>query len=395
MDPAEIAQLRMDIPALRTSCYLNTGTLGLSPRSTSELFFRLCREWQDAGSGNPRVYEAAAAAAAKAKERIAAFVGATGSELALTGNTTEGVNIVANGLGLEPGDEVIISDQEHPAGLLIWLHLRQTTGIRIRIARLSPDDRSRNVEEVEALITPRTRLVALSHVSCQTGLRLPAREITETAHARGVPVLLDGAQSVGQFEVDLGEIGCDYYTLNGHKWLLGPPGTGALYVSSSALRRLVPDRVGGGSAERWDYAEDGDLVLHDHGGRFEFGTRLFPLYPAWAASLNLLERIGLRAVSERSLELAQRLRRGLEDIPGVEVLGPTRDPLLMTALVSCRLRGLTGRKVYETLLDRFNIVARPVDELDAVRFSTAFYNTEEEVDLALRALATLARDAAA
>ncbi len=396
MEPASLVDretvfaLRSQLPGLDRCCYLNTGTLGPSPRPVTERLFELYRAWQEAGPGNPEVYRAASQASLVAKERIAAFLGVTPDELALTGNSTDGINLVAGGIQWRAGDEVVISDQEHPAGLLIWLHLRQTKGIRIRIARLSSESRSRNVEEVESLITSRTRLVALSHVSSMTGLRLPAREITEIAHARGIPILWDGAQSAGQFPLDLRSIGCDFYSVNGHKWLLGPIGTGALFVSRDALVELVPDRVGSGSEERYTYAEDGELVFPKTARRFEFATRCHPLWQAWPKALAFLEQVGLEAIRRRSLELSQRLRRGLAAVRGLTVVGPVEDERLMTGLVTCRLEGFSAEELYQALFTRFGVVTRPVAEMGAIRFSVAFFNTEEEIDQALRAVETLA-----
>jgi len=394
LDAETLAALRAEIPGLDRSVYLNTGTLGPSPRRVTELFLSLYREWQEAGPGNPEVYLREARAAAAAKETLAAFLGVEARDLALTSNSTDGINIVARGIDWDAGDEVVISDQEHPAGLLIWLHLRQTKGVRVRIARLSWESGPRNVEEVAARITPRTRLVALSHVSCMTGLLLPAREIVEAAHSRGVPVLFDGAQAVGQFPLDLRQIGCDFYAMNGHKWLLGPVGTGALYVSPEALVELVPDRVGDGSAEAWEYSEEGSLRLRQDGRRFEFGTRCYPLHAAWPAAVDFISRVGLETVRRRSLALARRLREGLAGVEGVTVLGPTRpaDEDLMTGIVSCRLEGLSGEEAYRALLERFGVVTRPVPELRAVRFSAAFFNTEEETDAAVEAVAALVRE---
>lgn len=393
MDSRALAALRAQIPGLEESCYLNTATLGPSPRKVTERFFQLYRDWQEAGPGNPEVYEAAYTALGSVKERVARFVGVTADELALTANSTDGINVVANGIQWKAGDEVVISDQEHPAGLLIWLHLRQTKGIRVRIARLSSRSRSENVEEVESLITPRTGLVALSHVSSMTGLRLPARELTQAAHLRGVPILFDGAQSAGQFPLNLRDIGCDFYALNGHKWLLGPVGTGALFAGKNALVDLVPDRVGAGSPDDYAYAEDGHIRFPSTGRKFEFATRCYPLWQAWPEALDFLEAVGLETIRARGLELSGRLRRGLAGIPGVTVVGPARDDLA-TAIVSFRLEGMPGTEVYKTLVHRFSVVSRPVVELDATRFSTAFFNTDEEVDRAVRAVAALAREVA-
>jgi len=253
------------------------------------------------------------------------------------------------------------------------------------------------VEEVESLITPRTRLVALSHVSSMTGLRLPARQITEMAHAHHVPVLLDGAQSAGQFPLDLREIGCDFYTVNGHKWLLGPIGTGALFVSKDARVDLAPTCVRGGSTESYTYSEEGPIKFWPSAHRFEFATRCHPLWQAWPESLAFLGEVGLGRIQTRGLALFQRLRDDLAATRGVTLVGPApdADPALLTGAVACRLEGMPGQTLYETLLKRFGIVTRTVSEHEAVRFSCAFFNTEEEIEKAIRAVRILAHEGAA
>jgi selenocysteine lyase/cysteine desulfurase len=396
-DPTSLRAIRAEIPGLDQAVYLNTGTLGPSPRGVTRRLFQLYETWQEAGPGNPKIYIGMAQASLAAKTPIAAFLGAQPDELALTGNSTDGINIVARGIDWKPGDEVIISDEEHPAGLLIWLHLRQTKGLRIRIARLDHVRAAKIVEDVTALITPRTRLVALSHVSSMTGLCLPAREITEACHAHRVPVLFDGAQAAGQFPLRIADLGCDFYAVNGHKWLLGPIGVGALYVAKGALVELVPDRVGGGSALNYTYAEEGEISFHPSARRLEFGTRCHPLWQAWPESLAFLGRIGLQGIQARGLALSQALRRGLAGLRGVTLIGPTPDgpPELLTAAVTCRLRGFTGEGLQEVLLDRFGLVTRPVSEHEATRFTCAFFNTEEEVVQAVRAMRILATETAA
>lgn len=405
MDRIALETARSQIPGLEPHCYLNTGTMGPSPRSVTDRFFALYRQWQEAGPGDPAVYEAAAAAARQAKERIGQFLGGVAPvNLALTANSTDGINIVARGIEWKAGDEVIISNEEHPAGLFIWLHLRQVKGIRLRIARLSPDSGPSNVEEVASLITPRTRLVATSHVSSMTGLRVPAAELVQAAHARGVPVLLDGAQATGQLPLDLPGLGCDFYAMNGHKWMLGPAGTGALYISPRAKVELVPDRVGGGSSRAYHYAEDGAIEFRAGAESHEFATRCYPLWTAWPAAADFLDSLtygglgGIEAVRQRSLGLAARLAEGLGAIPGVTLLGPwsaggARD--LATALVSCRVAGYSGDDLYRSLRERYGVVSRPVAELGATRFSTAFFNVEEEIDRAVSAVAALAGERAA
>ena len=386
-DETKWQSYRSDFPLLSTCVYTNTGTLGPSPTPVTQAFINSYLDWQAKGPGRPAVYRQMHTDTDIVRAHLASFLHVTPGEIALTANSTDAINIVANGLSWQPDDEVIISDQEHEAGLFIWLWLQQHGRLKVRIAKLGHDARS-TLDNLAAKITPHTRLVAMSHVSCQTGMRVPAKEICELAHAAGAQVLFDGAQATGQFPIDLRDMGVDYYAMNGHKWLLGPAGTGALYIRSDRLPALEPSWIGGWSESEVRYAEDGYVHPLPDAHKFEYATRNFSLFWGFDRALSYLEDIGLDAVRARELYLADifinEVRRG-----GIEVISPAEEQS-RTGLVSIKIPGVDPEQGVKTLWERYQVVARPVKELAAIRFSAAFFNTPEEMVQAARAALALA-----
>ncbi len=188
------------------------------------------------------------------RKRIAALINATADEIAFTRNATDGINLVLAGLDWQPGDEIISTDEEHPAMSHPLLYLQRTRGVRVHWLDISPDP-AVMLARLDAVVSPRTRLVGMSHVPCETGTRLPARDICAWAAARDILTLFDGAQAFGAFRVDMRDLGCDFYTTNGHKWGCGPKGTGVFYARKDRLTSLSPAHVGAGSLEKADMAK--------------------------------------------------------------------------------------------------------------------------------------------
>ena len=394
LEPSLIARVRREIPvtASATYVYLNVGTMGPSPSPVHQAFLDAYQAWQDAGPGNPEVYHAAHGLMEPARQALAAYLGVAPDEVALTSNSTDGVNIVMAGLDWRKGDEVLTSDQEHPAVSVPWLNVQQRYGVVGRIFNLGS-----TVDEIlsnfRAQLSGRTKLVVVSHVSSQTGVRLPVAEMTALAHQVGALVCIDGAQACGQFPVNVAAIGCDFYTMNGHKWLLAPGGTGGVVIRRQALERLVPAVVGAGSNEPVDYRADRRLQFVPSARRFENATRNWALYAGLTAACAYIGTLGFENIEERGLGMSRRLQAELARIPGVSVKTPA-DPALSTGLVTWGISGWSGREQYDALLNRFKVCGRTVGELEAVRASCAFFNLEEEIELLLRSVATLAKERA-
>lgn len=386
---AIVERVRKDIPALAaTRVYLNTGTLGPSPRQVTEAFFKAYSEWQQAGPGYPVFYHAAHDAVERARQALASFLNVPSKNLALTSNSTDGVNIVLAGLCWQPGDEVIISDQEHPAVYVPWMRLQKTHGVRGLVLKLDNDPRV-TLDRLGALLSRRTRLVLVSHVTSMTGLVLPVAKMAEMAHSQGALFMLDGAQACGNIEVDVPSTGADFYAMNGHKWLLAPVGTGALYLSDRGLSEVEPVFVGGGSNQPVNYLQDLRLEYVPGARRFENATRNWPLFEGLVASLEYLNSCGgIAAISRRSRDLYHAAHSAFSAIRGVTVLSPLAREC-SSGLLTVKVHSRTGQEAFEKLREQ-GVVSRPVSELDAVRFSFAFFNTFGEVEHAAKALRLVA-----
>lgn len=284
------ADLRSQFPVLERVAYLNTGSVGPVPTAAADA----AREQLDAalrdGRGGRAHFDLLIEMGDRLRAHVAALMGASAGEVALTGATTDGVNAVIAGLDLRPGDELLTSDEEHPGLLAPLAMARERRGVEIRVAPFA---------ELAAAVSPRTRLVACSHVGWHTGRVIDSEALKQA----GAPVLLDGAQGLGAIAVDVQALGCDYYAASGQKWLCGPIGSGYLYVRSERIAELTPAAPGYGSLS--DPLRALELPLKDGAARFDAG--LPPSHHlAWAlASLDVLGADG--SAQARAIESARRL----------------------------------------------------------------------------------------
>jgi selenocysteine lyase/cysteine desulfurase len=354
--------------------YLNTGGLGPSPVSVIDAVNVLWRELEARSeSGHGRRTEVRA--------QLCEFLNCTEDELALTRNATEGMNLVARGLSLESGSEVLMTTHEHPGGAMPWFALVEDRDISIKTIEpgLGGDD---TLSRLTDAVTPRTRVVMVCHVTCTLGTVLPISEIATLCRARGIVSVVDGAQAPGQIPVDLHSLGCDFYVASGHKWMMGPKGTGFLFVRDEMLDRWHPSYVGAYSDAGFDLAA-GQFERLRPASASEYGTRNTPLVLGLGAALEFLSTIGIERVADRSVALAQRLRDHLETIDGIELLTPAA-PGTSAAILTFRLP-TSGGDPWDwcNLLRReHGFRLRPVGEagLMAVRASTHVFNSEDEVD---------------
>ncbi|MER2599399.1 MAG: aminotransferase class V-fold PLP-dependent enzyme [Caldilineales bacterium] len=388
-------RIRAAIPALANSIYLNTGTFGPMPTPVADEIRRVYGEIERQGTFSPAIFwQMELEGFAATRQQVAALLHVHPDEVALTRNVTDGINIVLHGLDWQAGDEVILTDHEHPSGTVPWLALAERAGVELRWLELV-NDADEIVARFQRLLTPRTRLAQLSHVSCLTGLRLPIEQLCAQARAANVLTLVDGAHAEGQFAVDVPALGCDFYAACGHKWLLGPQGVGMLALRREHVTRLRPIWLGWDVGQSYDRAAR-QYQLPDSAARFEQSTRPWPLYLAFGKALAFIGGVGLEAITTRVHALRRDFVAALQAIPGVTLLSP-RAAALGTGLVTVRVAGWPCATLQQRLWDDHRIITNIIREFDAVRFSLAFFTSDAELTTALLALAetTRSRPAAA
>jgi selenocysteine lyase/cysteine desulfurase len=384
-----VQQIRAGIPALQESIYLNTGTFGPLPRVVADEIRRAYGQIEQGGAYAPPIFrEMELEGLERTRGQVAALMHADPVEIALTHNVTDGINIVRHGLDWSPGDEIIISDQEHPAGTIPWLALSERRGVVVRLLPVGPDP-GEILARFENLITPRTRLACLSHVSCMSGTRLPVARLCALARQAGVLTLLDGAHAEGQFPLDVPAIGPDFYAACGHKWLLGPQGTGMLYVRRERLDDLRPAWHGWGVNKPFD-RQAMTYALEPTAARFEQSTQPWPLYLALGRAVEYIQEIGLDPIQARVRRLVAHFRRALSTLPGLTFHSPAR-PEQATGLLTCTLPGWQAETLGQHLWQRHRILTNHIQEFNALRFSVAFFNTVEELETVVEALAKAVR----
>jgi len=302
-------------------------------------------------------------------------------EIALTHHTTEGMNIVLWGFPWQEGDEIITTDMEHIGGMapLYTLHHRQ--GVSIRILPISQcRDEAEILQLFRKAIQQKTRLIAMSHLTYSTGALLPLRAITALAHEHGVPVLADGAQTAGAIHLDMKALDIDFYAFPGQKWLLGPEGTGGLYVRKDWLARLEPTFTGYFSLNPAAYnaVDPHSFALASGAKRFEVGSVFRPGIAALDASLAwLMDEVGMDFIFARHRELAALARQKLSAIPGVQVITPDFHGSLVNFYTPA-----DPLKLVAALAEK-GIMIRSIPDNGSLRFSCGFFNTIEEIEQAI------------
>jgi L-cysteine/cystine lyase len=383
-DQTHLQRIRQELPATTTSIYLNTGTFGPLPgRVIRAMQERLQNEWGEGRLGSqgfgliPSIYS-------EARRSVARLLNASEEEIALTGCTGEGMNIISYGLNWQEGDEVITTNHEHISALGPLYQIRDRYGIVIRIADLEEQADRSVLEAVSELITPRTRLISISHVTWSTGAQLDVAQIGHLGRERGIPVLIDGAQSAGAIPIDVKELGVDFYSIPMQKWLCGPDGAGALYARQGALQHMRPTYVGYWSAK---HEQEGEWEIQANAQRFEAGGRHTAALVGQGAALNWLEsEVGYQWIFERIAHLHRYAYYQLKKIPGLTLLTPRAGA---SGLIAFKLEGKNDAEVVKHLSEVHTIYIRNIPSTNALRVSTGFYNTEEEIEALAQALAAL------
>lgn len=380
-DQMHIERIRQELPATTAHLYLNTGTFGPLPICSVQAMQQQMQNELQNGRLGTASFERITEIYQTARQALARLLHTDEDEIALTANTGEGLNIISYGLDWQPGDEIITTNHEHISLLAPLYQLRARYGVVIRVADLGPRAELPILEAVTDLITPRTRLVAVSHVTWTVGSRLDLTEMSSMCHERGIPVLVDGAQSAGAIPLDLPALGVDFYALPGQKWLCGPDGTGALYARREALNYVTSTYVGYWSTED---AHGEEWKLQENARRFEVGGRQTASIAAQATSLGWLEEtVGHEWLFARIAELNHYAAQILPTVPGLQLLSPRPGD---SGLLAFTLEGQNPDDVVPYLSEQHRISIRTIPDMNSMRISTGFYNTEEEIDILVKAL---------
>jgi selenocysteine lyase/cysteine desulfurase len=373
-------QVRAEFPITPERTYFNTGGLGPAPRRVLEKFAATSRELQYQVETGHELF-------APARTTVAGYFGVKPDELCFTRNCTEGTNIVATGLELKAGDEVILDSQAHPGGSFPWLNRQRNEGLVVKFFDPDPRSAAENLERIAALITPRTRVIQVSHITSPTGILLPVPEIGKLAGKHHAWFHVDGAQSAGMIPINLSTLGCDSFATSGHKWIGGPHETGMLWIRGDKIDQVTPRQVGAYSGGDVDLRDPASFGYSPGAHRYEYGTRNAAAVVALAEATRFQAGIGRERIAARGHMMAQRLRDGFLKIDSVEVLTPA-DPALRGSIITFRSSKLAYEKIFGALLKDHHLRTRPVSEigLDAIRVSTHLFNSPEECDRLIGAL---------
>ncbi|HEY2186347.1 MAG TPA: cysteine desulfurase [Xanthobacteraceae bacterium] len=395
----DVARIREDFPALameiygRPLVYLDNAASAQKPRAVLDrLQHAYTAEYANVHRGLHYLANVATEAYEDAREKVRAFINAPRKEeIVFTRNATEAINLVAYTFGrerLSAGDEIVLSIMEHHSNIVPWHFLRERQGAVIKWA---PVDEEGNLllDELERLLTPRTRMVAITHMSNMLGTVVPVKEVVRLAHARGIPVLLDGAQAGVHLDVDVQDIGCDFYVLTGHK-LYGPTGIGVLYGKYEHLAAMPPFN-GGGEMIR-EVFED-RVIYGEPPHKFEAGTPPIVQAIGLGAAIDYVNSIGKSRIRSHEASLLKYATERLREINSLRIFGsaPDKGPI-----ISFEVKGAHPHDV-ATIIDRSGVAVRagthcvmPLLARFGVtatcRASLALYNTREEIDVLAQAL---------
>jgi cysteine desulfurase/selenocysteine lyase len=400
--PFDLERIRADFPILRRRIrgkplvYLDNAATSQKPQSVIDAVTRFyTAENANIHRGVHYLSERATAAYDLVREDVARFINAPSSrQVIFTKGTTEGINLVAQSYGrpqLKPGDDIVITAMEHHSNIVPWQLLCEQTGAVLKAAPFN-DRGELDVSALEGLLSPRTKLVALVHLSNALGTINPVKTVVDLAHQRGIPVLVDGAQAAPHLPVNVQDLDCDFYVFSGHK-VFGPTGVGVLYGREALLEQMPPYQGGGDMIATVSLQRSTWAPLP---AKFEAGTPMIAQVAGLGAALKYIEAVGLESVAVWERELLTYATERITEIEGVRVIG--------TAEHKASVLGFIMNEVHPhdigTILDSEGVAiraghhcAQPVMERFGVpataRASFAFYNTLQEVDAFIAGLTTV------
>jgi cysteine desulfurase/selenocysteine lyase len=396
--PWDVERIRADFPILfrevygKPLVYLDNGASAQKPQAVLDAIEHAYKmEYANVHRGLHYLSNTATARFENARETVRRFLNApSAEEIVFTRNLTDAVNLVASSFGMafKAGDEIVLSIMEHHSNIVPWHFLRERKGCVLKWAPIS-DSGELLLEDFEKLITPRTRIVAITHMSNVLGTVVPIKEVVRIAHARGVPVLVDGAQAAVHMPVDVQDLDCDFYGFTGHK-TYGPSGIGVLYAKKKHLDAMPPYQGGG---EMIESVHVDRIAYGRPPHKFEAGTPAIVQAIGLGAALDYMMQAGRERIAAHEADLKDYAHARLSELNWLRIHGQARDK---GAIVSFSIEGLHPHDV-STIIDRSGVAIRAghhcaqplMDRLGVAatcRASFAMYNTRAEVDALAEAL---------
>ena len=398
----DVDRVRGDFPGLHQTVhdkplvYLDSAASAQKPQQVIDALSNFyAHDYANIHRGVHELSQRATKAYENARLKIQRFLGAPSErEIIFLRGTTEGINLVAQTYGranVSEGDEVLITTMEHHSNIVPWQMLCEEKGARLMVGPIN-DRGELDMDAFEELMGPRTKLVALGHVSNALGTINPVKEIIALAHERGIPVLLDGAQAAPHISLDVVDIDCDFYTISGHK-MFGPTGVGALYVRESILEKMPPYQGGGDMISSVSFEK---TTYNRLPFRFEAGTPNIAGAVGLGAAIDYLNNLGMESIAAYEEELLDYGTRALLTVPGLRLIGEASHK---ASVLSFMLEGIhphdigtildqegiairTGHHCAQPVMDRFGVAA-------TARASLALYNTRADIDRLVQALETV------
>ena len=368
-------QIKRDFAVTKKTIYMNNGAVAPTPLSTIKAVTDFMLKCAEAGPDAPQISEYVVSLLDELRTRVAHLINCEREEVVLVQSTTEGLNIVANGIAWKPGDAVVVRGgrHEHYANYLPWISLSHRKGVQLR--ELAVDEAGYfAIDDLERSMKG-ARMVTMSHALYNTGAIMPLEQVGKVAKENGALFCVDAAQSAGTIPVDVKKIGCDFMAFPGFKWLCGPTGIGAFYCSKKASEILTPPAIGIESAA---LSDRNVIAYYDMPTRFQAGFRNFPGAAGLEASMRYILRVGLENIRKRNMKVANALREEIGKIPGVRMYGPD-DENKRTSIVTFMAPADSSTIVKKLEQNSIIFAARDIGGgKKAVRAAPHFFNSEEE-----------------
>lgn len=364
-----------EFPSNKQATWFCTGIVGIMPKSAVKALADAMLRYETV---DVHKYHEIDSSLNTLREKLAFLISTENpSDLCFTRNATEGIIIGLSSIDLEPDDEILTSDQEHGALMDRLNYIDQKGRAKLRMFKISKEPEE-TFKSARDLLSEKTKILAFSHVSCQTGIRLPVKEICKAGRESGAYILIDGAQSIGNIPVNVRDYDCDFYVGNGHKWLCGPKGTSFLYINPESKIETSTTFIARGSFSD-------DPITRRNATRFEYGTRDRMLLYGLLIVLSLYDKWKWEQKDGRIKELSSYLKERLIDIPKC-ILHTPLEWEKSSGNTSFSIEGYSYEKVSEYLTNNWQMMVRSVPEINAIRISTSYFNTFNEIDRLIEAL---------